>query len=69
MVETLRKLVEEKIDICENPEDRERLLVISKILLDDNCFKMMKTETAYKLLSDIGYSIEEVKKIYLDLML
>lgn len=69
MVETLRKLVEEKIDICENPEDRERLLVISKILLDDNCFKMMKTETAYKLLSDIGYSTEEVKKIYLDLML
>ena len=69
MVETLRKLVEKKIDICENPEDRERLLVISKILLDDNCFKMMKTETAYKLLSDIGYSIEEVKKIYLDLML
>ena len=69
MVETLRKLVEEKIDICENPEDRERLLVISKILLDDNCFKMMKTETAYKLLSDIGYSIEEVKKIYLNLML
>lgn len=69
MVETLRKLVEEKINICENPEDRERLLVISKILLDDNCFKMMKTETAYKLLSDIGYSIEEVKKIYLDLML
>ena len=69
MVETLRKLVEEKINICENQEDRERLLVISKILLDNNCFKMMKTETAYKLLSDIGYSIEEVKKIYLDLML
>ena len=38
MVETLRKLVEEKIDICENPEDRERLLVISKILLDGDYF-------------------------------
>ena len=68
MVESLRKVVKERILTCDNFEEKERLEFIYKILEDVNCFNIMKTETAYKLLNDIGYSLEEAKKIYNDIM-
>lgn len=68
MYETLKKVVNEKMAVCDNYEDMERYQIIAKILEDNNCFKIMKTETAYKLLSDLGYSMEEVKKIYNDII-
>lgn len=64
MVESLRVVVNEKIKLCEDFEKKERLQIIGKILEDENCFNIMKSETAYKLLNDIGYSEEEVKAIY-----
>ena len=68
MVESLKKIVQDKIIICENFEDKERLELISRILEDENCFKIMKTETAYKLLCDIGYTLEEAKDVYNKIM-
>ena len=64
MVELLRNIVDDKITNCDDFEEKERLIIIGRILEDSNCFKMMKTETAYKLLCDIGYSLEEAKSIY-----
>ena len=64
MVESLRIIVNEKIKLCKDFEKKERLQIIGKILEDENCFNIMKSETAYKLLNDIGYSEEEVKAIY-----
>lgn len=64
MVESLRNIIKDKIDNCVNNEEKERLMIIDRILIDDDCFSKMKTDTAYKLLIDIGYTIEEAKDIY-----
>lgn len=68
MYETLKKVVNDKIVNCDNYGEMERFQIIKKILDDNNCFKIMKTQTAYKLLNDLGYSMEETKKIYNDII-
>lgn len=64
MQEALKALSKLKMNTCENQQDKDRYQLINNILNDKNCFKNMKTETAYKLLSDLDFTKEEVKKIY-----
>lgn len=68
MHETLKMLSELKLNTCINQEDKERYQLINNILQDQNCFKKMKTETAYNLLTDLDFTKEEVKKIYNELI-
>ena len=58
MHETLKMLSELKLNTCINQEDKERYQLINNILQDQNCFKKMKTETAYNLLTDLDFTKE-----------
>ena len=64
MLEQLRKVAKLKCTNSENNLDKEKFEMIEKILEDDDCFKKMKTETAYSLLEDLGFNEVDVKKIY-----
>lgn len=48
-----------------NPEKYE---LINELLSDDECFFKMSSETAINILLDLEFSIEEARKIYLNLI-
>ena len=68
MQENLKKLSELHLSKCTDKREKERYLLINKILQDNECFKKMKTETAYKLLNDLGFKLHELKKVYNELI-
>ena len=49
-------------------KDKEKYELIIKILNDPDCFKIMKIETAYSILSDLGFKSEEIKEVYNEIM-
>ena len=55
MYQKIKKISELKLKNSKTSEDKE-------------CFKKMKTETAYKLLNDLDFKESEVKKIYNELI-
>lgn len=61
---SLKKIAQELYDQSTSEEDRFKYELILNILNDDDCFKKMKTETAYKLLKDLKYEDDEINKIY-----
>lgn len=64
MLEQLRKVAQLKISQANNLEEKQKYEIIEKILAENDCFQKMQTEIAYNLLLDLGFSNEEVKKIY-----
>lgn len=64
MDESLKALCELKIKTSKTTKDKEKYQIIYGILKDKECFKKMKTETAYKLLSDLDFEKDEIKTIY-----
>ena len=68
MYQKIKKISELKLKNSKTTEDEDRYYLISKILEDKECFKKMKTETAYKLLNDLDFKESEVKKIYNELI-
>lgn len=68
MYQKIKKISELKLKNSKTTEDKDRYYLINKILEDEECFKKMKTETAYKLLSDLEFKESEVKKIYNELL-
>lgn len=64
MQEKIKQVAKLKLENCKNSSEKEKYEIIYRILQDDNCFLMMKTETAYKLLSDLGFNKKEIKKMY-----
>lgn len=68
MIEKLRKINKAKLENMTNSEEEEKFQIIDKILADETCFKKMKTETAYKLLNDLGFELSEIKTIYNELI-
>lgn len=64
MYESIKKISKLKLENCINLKEKERFELINKILQDKNCFKKMKTETAYEILYDLGFEELEIKKIY-----
>ena len=68
MYEKIKKISELKLKKSKTIEEKDRYHLINKILQDEECFKKMKTETAYKLLSDLDFKESEIKKIYNELI-
>ena len=68
MYQKIKKISELKLKNSKTSEDKDRYYLISKILEDKECFKKIKTETAYKLLNDLDFKESEVKKIYNELI-
>lgn len=64
MQEKIRQVAKLKLENCKNSSEKEKCEIIYKILEDNNCFNIMKTKTAYKLLSDLGFKENEIKKMY-----
>lgn len=68
MIEKLRKVSKIKLNSSNDINDMDKYEIICRILQDDDCFKKMKTETAYKLLEDLGFELSDVKRIYNDII-
>ena len=68
MIDRLRKIATIKLDGCNDMDKRDRYLLIIKILDDDNCFKKMDIKIAYRILEDLSFSGDEVRKIYDELI-
>lgn len=68
MYQKIKKISELKLKNSKTTEEKDRYYLINKILEDKECFKKMKTETAYKLLNDLDFKESEVKKIYNELL-
>jgi len=68
MYQKIKKISELKLKKSKTNEERDRYYLINKILQDEECFKKMKTEIAYKLLSDLDFKESEIKKIYNELI-
>lgn len=61
---TNRLLLSENI----SKEKKQRLELISNILKDDQCFFKIDVDTAYNIIRDLGFSHEETKSIYKELI-
>lgn len=68
MIDRLRKIATIKLDGCNDMDKRDRYLLIIKILEDDNCFKKMDIKIAYRILEDLGFRGDEVRRIYDELI-
>ncbi len=68
MIDRLRKIATIKLDGCNDMDKRDRYLLIIKILDDDNCFKKMDIKIAYRILEDLGFRGDEVRRIYDELI-
>lgn len=68
MYQKIKKISELKLKNSKTAKDKDRYYLINKILEDEECFKKMKTETAYKLLNDLDFKESEIKKIYNELI-
>lgn len=64
MYEMIKQVAELKLKNSNTSVEKEKYFIINKILQDKDCFKIMKTETAYKLLNDLEFKQDEIKKIY-----
>ena len=49
-------------------EDRNKHILIGKILNRKNCFLKMDIERSYAILRDLGFKEDELKDIYLKLL-
>lgn len=68
MYQKIKRIAKLKLENSKTQEEKERYYLINRILEDEDCFKKMKTETAYKLLSDLDIEEEAVKRIYCELV-
>lgn len=49
-------------------ERRSRIILIDKLLQDENCFYKVDMDTAYNMLRDLGFSKDDAIKIYKELI-
>ena len=52
----------------EGTADKQKFLLIDKILANDNCFLQMDVQTSTNILLDLGFSMNEAVKIYTQLV-
>lgn len=65
----LEKLIELNNKILNNTHDKEKHLLIKKILEDKQCFQKMNIETAYAILRELNIPEQELKDIYIELVM
>lgn len=70
MFEELIK-INNKLLLLYKDSDNERLkrqILISKLLMEKNCFHLMNIETAYSVLRDLEIPEVDIKKVYIKLL-
>ncbi|MBR4270217.1 MAG: hypothetical protein IKQ31_00875 [Clostridia bacterium] len=65
--EELRNICDKLIQQTQDDKELNRLQIICEILSIENCFVHLELNTAINLLLQLGFSLEDAKKIYLDL--
>jgi len=60
----LKEFAQKKYDDSTDDAEQFKYEIILNILKDSMCFQKMKTKDAYKLLLDLGFSTEDSKRIY-----
>ncbi len=68
MLEKLIEINNSIINQTINEQEKEKHLLIKKILDDKNCFLKMNIETSYALLRELNIPEENIKSTYLDLI-
>lgn len=68
MIEKLRIINEDIINTTLDGDVKNRHLIISEIMEDDNCFFKMNIEYAYSILRDLEIPEEELEYIYFKLI-
>lgn len=68
MINKLKKINEELIESITDQKEREKQLIIKKILKEKNCFFKMDIYAAFLILSDLKIKEEEIKRIYEELI-
>lgn len=69
MIKKLRELNKNLINKYQDDDDKlKKQLLIEKLLKDDLCFFKIKLETAYSMLSDLGFESNDIDNIYLELI-
>lgn len=64
MIKQLRDKANLLLKSSNNDINNIKLSIIKKILEDDTCFFKMTIDEAYNILSDLGYTEDEIKSIY-----
>ena len=65
MIEKLREICDKQLVLN---KDKEKYILIKKILNDKKCFLKMNIETSYAILRDLGVKEENLKSIYQELI-
>ncbi|MBQ6498001.1 MAG: hypothetical protein IJI58_04745 [Bacilli bacterium] len=68
MLEKLIEINNNIINQTTNEKEKEKHLLIKKILEDKNCFLKMDIETSYALLRELNIPDKNIKNTYLNLI-
>ena len=69
MISKLRIVANKMLDSNNiTDERRSRIILIDKLLQDDNCFYKIDMDTAYNILRDLDFSNDDAIKIYKELI-
>ena len=68
MIEKLRHINNELIELSNDDYNLKKQRLIEKILSDDKCFFKISIEQAYAILRDLGLAENELKSIYMELI-
>ena len=69
MINKLREINNKLLNIYDiNSDKYKKQLQIKNILVDDGCFYIIKIETAYSILRDLGIAESDLKSVYKQLI-
>ena len=68
MIRIIQDALDKKLLEATTPREKEKLETIKKILEEDTCFFKIDCDTAFSILRDLGFSKEESKEIYKELI-
>ena len=70
MIEAIKKRADYFIKLYENnPRELEKYVIIKDLLNKKNLFSQIDIEYAYSILRDLQIPEEELKKVYIDLLI
>ena len=70
MIEELKKIADRFIKIySDNPIELEKYIVIKELLNKKDLFSSIDIDYAYSILRDLQIPEEELKKVYIDLLI
>lgn len=68
MIDKLRKINAKLLEKNLHNDEKEKYLIIERILKNDKCFFQMNIEMAFAILRDLEISEDDLPKVYEDLI-